>query len=199
MNEICVIGVGYVGLVTGACLADLGNRVVCLDVARDKIEGLKKGLLPIYEPGLEEIVRRNYEAERLIFTTDYDEGLRHAEFVFVAVGTPSGPDGEADLSYLRSAVVDIAKRLTRPLIIVNKSTVPIGTGDLVADIIREERADAAPFVVVSNPEFLREGSAVYDFMNPDRIVLGSTDRPAAWKVAEVYAPLSAPIIVTDLR
>lgn len=199
MNEICVIGVGYVGLVTGACLADLGNRVVCLDVDRDKIEGLKKGLLPIYEPGLEEIVRRNYEAERLIFTTDYDEGLRHAEFVFVAVGTPSGPDGEADLSYLRSAVVDIAKRLTRPLIIVNKSTVPIGTGDLVADIIREERADAAPFVVVSNPEFLREGSAVYDFMNPDRIVLGSTDRPAAWKVAEVYAPLSAPIIVTDLR
>ncbi|HQJ51090.1 MAG TPA: UDP-glucose 6-dehydrogenase, partial [Anaerolineae bacterium] len=168
MNEICVIGVGYVGLVTGACLADLGNRVVCLDVARDKIEGLKKGLLPIYEPGLEEIVRRNYEAERLIFTTDYDEGLRHAEFVFVAVGTPSGPDGEADLSYLRSAVVDIAKRLTRPLIIVNKSTVPIGTGDLVADIIREERADAAPFVVVSNHEFLREGSAVYDFMNPDR-------------------------------
>ena len=199
MNEICVIGVGYVGLVTGACLADLGNRVVCLDVAHEKVEGLKKGLLPIYEPGLEEIVRRNYEAERLVFTTDYDEGLRDAEFAFLAVGTPSGPDGEADLSYLRSAVVDIARRLTRPLIIVNKSTVPIGTGDLVADIIREQRADAAPFVVVSNPEFLREGSAVYDFMNPDRIVLGSTDRPAAWKVAELYAPLSAPIIVTDLR
>jgi UDPglucose 6-dehydrogenase len=199
MSEICVIGVGYVGLVTGACLADLGNRVVCLDVDEGKVDGLKKGVLPIFEPGLEEIVRRNSEAGRLVFTTQYDEGLRDAEFVFVAVGTPSGPDGEADLSYLRSAVEDIAQRLARPLIIVNKSTVPIGTADLVADIIREQRADAAPFVVVSNPEFLREGSAVYDFMNPDRIVLGSTDRPAAWKVAELYAPLSAPIIVTDLR
>jgi UDPglucose 6-dehydrogenase len=199
MSNICVIGVGYVGLVTGACLADLGNTVVCLDVVEDKIARLRQGILPIYEPGLEETVRRNLAANRLIFTTSYDEGVNDAELIFIAVQTPSGFDGEADLSYVTQVATSVAQRMTRPVIIINKSTVPIGTGDWVADIVREHRSSSVPFSVVSNPEFLREGSAVHDFTNPDRIVLGSTDRSAAEKVAELYAPLAAKVIITDLR
>ncbi len=199
MSDICVVGVGYVGLVTGACLADLGNTVVCLNRNKRKSDNLKKGILPIFEPGLEEIVRRNYEAGRLDFTTSYDEALRDAEFTFIAVGTPSGSEGEADLGHVTQAAEGIAKRLKSPVIIVNKSTVPIGTGDWVADIINEHKLDNVEFAVVSNPEFLREGSGVYDFMNPDRIVLGSTDRSAAQKVADLYSPLQAEIIITDLR
>jgi len=199
MKNICVIGVGYVGLVTGACLADLGNKVVCLNRDQRKADNLKKGILPIFEPGLEEIVRRNYEAGRLGFTTSYDEALRDADFVFIAVGTPSGSEGEADLSHVTQAAEAMAKRLVKPVIIVNKSTVPIGTGDWVAGIVNEHKVSDVEFAVVSNPEFLREGSAVYDFMNPDRIVLGSTNRGAAEKVAELYAPLQAHVIITDLR
>ena len=199
MKKICVIGVGYVGLATGACVADLGNRVICLNRDKEKSDNLKKGILPIFEPGLEEIVRRNYEAGRLDFTTSYDEGLHDAEFVFIAVGTPSGSEGEADLSHVTQAAEQIAKRLVKPLIIINKSTVPIGTGDWVADIINEHKVNDAAFAVVSNPEFLREGSAVHDFMNPDRIVLGSTSQEAAEKVAELYEPLQATVIITDLR
>jgi len=200
MKNICVIGIGYVGLVTGACLADLGNKVICLNRDQRKSDNLKKGILPIFEPGLEEIVRRNYEAGRLNFTTSYDEALKEAEFVFIAVGTPSGTEGEADLAHVNAAATEVARRLTRPLIIVNKSTVPIGTGDWVADLVRESMPDpSVPFWVVSNPEFLREGSAVYDFMNPDRIVLGSTSFEAARRVAELYYPLQAETIITDLR
>jgi len=199
VSRICVIGVGYVGLVTGACLADLGNRVVCQDVDQDKVGRLKQGLLPIYEPGLEEIVRRNSAAGRLCFTTSYDEGLQGARFVYISVGTPSGVEGEADLTYVHQAAKAIAERLTQSLIVVNKSTVPIGTGDLVADLVREHQTSDIPVAVVSNPEFLREGSAVRDFMNPDRVVLGSTDRSAAQEVAELYAPLQAKVMITDLR
>ncbi len=200
MKNICVIGVGYVGLVTGACLADLGNRVICLNRNKTKAENLKKGIMPIYEPGLEEIVKRNYASGRLDFTTSYDEALKDVEYVFIAVGTPSGAEGEADLAHVNQASEGIAKRLDHPMIIINKSTVPIGTGDWVADIVRENMPDKSiEFSVVSNPEFLREGSAVYDFMNPDRIVLGSTDPAAAHRVAELYYPLQAPIIITDLR
>jgi len=199
MKSICVIGVGYVGLVTGACLADLGNNVVCLNRSREKSDNLKKGILPIFEPGLEEIVRRNYDAGRLAFSTSYDDGMKGAEYVFIAVGTPSGSEGEADLTHVAQAAEGVAKRLARPVVIVNKSTVPIGTGDWVADIINEHKTGDAEFAVVSNPEFLREGSAVYDFMNPDRIVLGSTSRAAAEKVAELYAPLQSETIITDLR
>ncbi len=199
MSNICVIGVGYVGLVTGACLADLGNHVTCLDVNEEKIGTLRRGGLPIYEPGLGEIVQRNAAAGRLRFTTSYDEGLEGGEFVFVAVGTPSGVEGEADLRFVQQAIKDVARRLVQPLIIVNKSTVPIGTGDWVAEIVNEHRADDVDFAVVSNPEFLREGSAVRDFMQPDRIVLGSTDRAAARRVADLYRPLQAPVIITDLR
>jgi UDPglucose 6-dehydrogenase len=195
-----MIGVGYVGLVTGACLADLGNQVVCVNRDERKAANLRKGILPIFEPGLEEIVQHNNEAGRLIFTTSYDEGIKDAEFVLIAVGTPSGLEGEADLQHVEDSAIEIAKRLDHPLIIVNKSTVPIGTGDWVADIVRDNMPDRSmPFWVVSNPEFLREGSGVYDFMNPDRIVLGSLSREAAERVAELYYPLQAETIITDLR
>jgi UDPglucose 6-dehydrogenase len=200
MANICVIGVGYVGLVTGACLADMGNRVVCLNRSQEKSDNLKKGILPIYEPGLEEIVRRNNEAGRLSFTTSYDEAMQEADFVFVAVGTPSGDGGEADLAHVEAATTEVARRIHKPVVIINKSTVPIGTGDWVADIVREHIPDPdISFWVVSNPEFLREGSGVYDCMNPDRVVLGSTDRGAAERVAELYYPLQAETIITDLR
>jgi len=200
MKNICVIGVGYVGLVTGACLADLGNHIVCLNRNKQKSDNLKKGILPIYEPGLEEIVRRNTEAGRLGFTTSYDEAMEEAEFVFIAVGTPSGESGEADLAHVEAAATDIARRIRQPIVIVNKSTVPIGTGDWVSDIVRAAMPDPnVLFWVVSNPEFLREGSGVYDCMNPDRVVLGSTSREAAERVAELYYPLHAETIITDLR
>jgi UDPglucose 6-dehydrogenase len=199
VREICVIGVGYVGLVTGTCFADLGNSVTCVDIDEAKIEKLKAGGMPIYEPGLEEMVRRNVQMDRLHFTTFYEEGVKDAEFVFIAVGTPSGVDGEADLKYVRMAAESIATIMDHPLTIVNKSTVPVGTGDWVADIVEKHKANDVGFAVVSNPEFLREGAAVQDFMNPDRIVLGSLNREAAEKVAQLYLPLRATIMITDLR
>ena len=199
MHNITVIGTGYVGLVTGAVFADMGNKVCCLDVDREKIEMLQDGESPIYEPGLEEIVRRNAAAGRISFTLSYEEALQDAEYVFIAVGTPEGVDGEADLQYIGQAAQTIAQTMTHPLIIVNKSTVPVGTGDWVADIIRKNQPAPVDFWVVSNPEFLREGSAILDSSNPDRIVLGSLDQTAANKVAELYLSIRAPIIITDLR
>ena len=199
MRKICVIGVGYVGLVTGTCFADLGNQVTCVDVDQVKIDNLRAGVMPIYEPGLEEMVRRNAQADRLHFTASYGEGLDEAEFAFIAVGTPQGSGGEADLKYVREAATAIAGQMKHPLIIVNKSTVPIGTGDWVADIVRRYQPEPIDFAVVSNPEFLREGSAIGDFMYPDRIVLGSLDRDAAGQVAQLYLSLGAPIMITDLR
>jgi UDPglucose 6-dehydrogenase len=205
MKNIAVIGVGYVGLVTGTCLADLGHHVTCLDVNVERVKNLKKCILPIYEPGLEEIVRRNMAAGRLTFTTSYAEAINGetpetaAEYVFIAVGTPSAVDGKADLDYVRQAAESIAQVMDHPVVIVNKSTVPVGTGDWTADIIRARQARPIKFNVVSNPEFLREGSAIYDFMQPDRIVLGSLDHEAAEKVAQLYLPLRATIMITDLR
>ncbi|MBM3138073.1 MAG: UDP-glucose/GDP-mannose dehydrogenase family protein, partial [Chloroflexi bacterium] len=200
MRDICVIGTGYVGLVTGTCFADLGNRVFCLDINEDRINKLRRNIMPIYEPGLEEIVERNVKSQRLIFTTDYEEALKNAEFAFIAVGTPSGVDGEADLQYVKDVVEKIADIVDHPLIVVNKSTVPVGTGDWVADIITKKRGERTlEFAVVSNPEFLREGSAIGDFMNPDRVVLGSLDHSAAEKVAELYSPLRAPVLISDIR
>ncbi len=199
MKKISVIGAGYVGLVTGTCFADLGNKVTCIDIDERKIETLRSGGVPIYEPGLEEMIRRNMAAGRLEFTVSYAEGLSEAEFVFIAVGTPSGVDGEADLQSVRAAAETIAQTMRHPLIIINKSTVPVGTGDWVADIIRKHQPEPIEFSVVSCPEFLREGSALSDFMNPDRVVLGSLDREAAEKVAQLHLPLRAPIVMTDLR
>ena len=200
MSKICVVGGGgYVGLTTGACFADLGNEVVCVDIDEAKIAGLRRGKLPIYEPGLQEMVERNAKVDRLSFTTSYAEGLEDAEFAFIAVDTPSGSEGEADLKYVRRAAERIGQEITGSIIIVNKSTVPIGTGDWVAEIMQQCISPGLEFSVVSNPEFLREGSAINDFLHPDRIVLGSTDRQAAEKVAQLYLSLGAPMIVTDLR
>ncbi len=199
MKNITVVGVGYVGLVTGACFADLGNRVVCLDINEERIENLNKGIMPIYEPGLAELVERNVRAERLFFTTSYAEALKDAEFVFIAVGTPEGVDGEADLQYVRMAAETIAKEMDHPLILINKSTVPVGTGDWVAGIVRENQPKPIDFSVVSCPEFLREGSAISDFLHPDRTILGSEDPEAAERVAQLHLPLRAPIMITDLR
>jgi len=199
MKSIAVIGAGYVGLVTGACFADLGNKVKCLDIDEKRINNLRHGILPIYEPGLAEMIQRNVDSNRLEFTTDYSNSLQDTEFAFITVGTPEGVGGEADLQYIRKAANSIGKNMKAPLVIVNKSTVPVGTGDWVADIIRESQSEPIPFSVVSCPEFLREGSALQDFMNPHRTVLGSLDTIAADQVAQLHLPLRSPIIVTDLR
>lgn len=200
MSKICVIGTGYVGLVTGTCFADLGNDVTCLDVDETRIGKLQQNIMPIYEPGLEQLVAQNVRAGRLTFTTDYKQALEGAAFAFIAVGTPSGSDGEADLQYVRSAAESIADIVDWPIIIINKSTVPVGTGDWVADVIRKRRSGRPlDFNVVSNPEFLREGSAINDFMYPDRVILGCTNREAANKVAQLYLALRSPILISDLR
>ncbi len=200
MSKICVVGTGYVGLVTGTCLADLGNDVTCLDVVVAKIKRLESGELPIYEPGLQPMVTRNVDAKRLHFTTSYADAMRNVEFIFIAVNTPTMQDGNgADMSFVESAARSIAEHLRNDAIIVNKSTMPVGSGDLVSAIVHEHLADTALKVsVVSNPEFLREGSAVQDFLQPDRVVLGSTDRAAASRVAQLYHPVRAPMVITDL-
>lgn len=203
MSKIVVIGTGYVGLVTGTCFADLGNRVTCVDVVPEKIEKLKNGHSPIYEPGLEEMLQRNLKAGRLSFTLKYEEALMGAEFVFIAVGTPEAEDGSADMHFVEAAARNIGSaapgRSAQPLVIVNKSTVPIGTGDLVGRFVREEAPADFEFAVVSNPEFTREGQAVLDFLQPDRVVLGAEQDWAAKLVEELYEPLDAPIVVTDTR
>lgn len=200
MAKICVIGTGYVGLVTGTCFADIGHQVICLDIDENRISQLKNGVMPIYEPGLKQIVDQNVQAGRLSFTTSYPDGLKQAEFAFIAVGTPASANGKADLQYVQTVAKTIAENLDHSLVIVNKSTVPVGTGDWVAEIILDQNQHQTPdFSVVSNPEFLREGSAINDFMNPDRVVLGSTDLAAANKVAELYETLRCPIMITDLR
>jgi UDPglucose 6-dehydrogenase len=199
VKNIVVVGAGYVGLVTAACFADLGNRIVAVDIDEDRIAGLRRGEMPIYEPGLEEMVARNASANRLSFTNSYPEALKGAEFVFIAVGTPEGVDGEADLKYVRAASESIAATMTSSLVVVNKSTVPVGTGDWVAEIIRSNQPKPIPFSVVSCPEFLREGSAISDFMNPARIILGSLDLGAAEKVAQLHLPLRSTIMICNLR
>ena len=199
-KRICVIGTGYAGLANSACLADLGNGVIGLDVDKDKVDQLNEGTLPIYEPGLAEIVQRNIAAGRLEFSTSYDQGLQGAEIIFVCVGTPSGIEGETDLADVESAVQAIAARIHQPVVIVNRSTVPIGTGDWMSDVIRSHlKNQNVAYTVVSNPEFLREGSAVYDWMHPDRIVLGTSDPQAAEKISQLYRSLGAELIVTDPR
>ena len=199
MRNIAVAGTGYVGLSTGTCFADMGNRVTCIDISEEKIEMLRRGQAPIYEPGLNEMIGRNMKGGRLHFTTSYEEALVDAEFIFICVGTPSGVDGEADLQYVRMAAESVAKAMTHPVIIINKSTVPVGTGDWVADIVKRSLPEPMEFAVVSCPEFTREGSALYDFMNPDRVVIGSRSPEAAEKVAQLHLPLRARIVMTDLR
>ncbi|HYM49817.1 MAG TPA: UDP-glucose/GDP-mannose dehydrogenase family protein [Candidatus Limnocylindrales bacterium] len=198
MSRIAVVGTGYVGLTTAACLADLGHEVVGVDIDREKVAMLQQGTPTIYEPGLEEMMARTQSAGRLRFTDSYEEGIPGAEFVFIAVGTPPGRRGEADLVFIKQASKGIAATMRAALTIVNKSTVPIGTGDIVSRIVGENMAAEIPFHVVSNPEFLREGSAIHDFMYPDRLVFGSHDRTAAESVAQLYAKLDTTILITDL-
>lgn len=200
MTKIAVIGTGYVGLVTGACLADMGNDVTCIDIVEEKIVSLRQGILPIYEPGLKEIVERNAHAGRLRFTTSYHEGLQDSQFIFIAVNTPTGPgQNGADMRYVESAAKSIAHGLDHDAIVINKSTVPVGSGDIVSRIIMAHLHHPDVSVsVVSNPEFLREGSAIQDFYRPDRVVLGSTNQEAARLVATLYLPLRAPIVITNL-
>ena len=183
--NLLVIGTGYVGLVTGACFADMGHHVICLDIDAEKIAALQKGVIPIYEPGLEEIVRRNVAAERLTFTTDYPSSVQNSKVCFIAVSTPSKEDGSCDLSYVLGAARTIAQSMTEPLVIVTKSTVPVGTAQLIRKTI--EAITQIPFDVVSNPEFLKEGAAVADCMKPDRIILGVESSHGAQIMKEIYA------------
>jgi UDPglucose 6-dehydrogenase len=196
--KIAVVGTGYVGLVTGACFADLGNAVTCVDVDREKIKRLKKGQVPLFEPGLEEIIHRN-RGNRLSFTTDLARAVQASDFIFIAVSTPPGKDGEADITNVKEVARGIAKAINKYKIIINKSTVPIGMGDVVTQIIIKHGPKDVSFDMVSNPEFLREGSAVADLLKPERIVIGATRRSAAQKVAEIYKPLHCPILITDLK
>ncbi len=196
--NIAVVGTGYVGLVTGAVFADLGNDVVCVDKDAAKVEMLRAGQMPIYEPGLEELVHRNAADGRLAFTTDLTQAVRRADIVFIAVGTPPKANGESDLSAVEEVALGIARALDRYKVIVNKSTVPVGTGDLVRDLITRNRHRPIDFDVVSNPEFLREGSAIEDTLRPDRIVIGAPNQQVAMTLLELYAPLERPMIITDV-
>src|SRR5262249_29328914 len=194
VNRIAVVGAGYVGLTTAACLADLGNQVCVVDIDHEKIRALRRYRPHFFEPGLQELVERNARAERLRFTTSYAEAIPGAEFAFIAVATPEGQNGEADLSYVEGAACSIAQNLDGPLVVINKSTVPIGTGDIVSQVIKSFNTHF-PVDVVSNPEFLREGSALRDFMQPDRVVIGAHNHEAAEKVAKLYEPLPAPVLI----
>ena len=196
--KIAVVGTGYVGLVVGACLAENGNNVACVDRDAAKIDMLRAGRMPIYEPGLEEIVRRNHEEERLAFTTDLPAAVQDSDIVFIAVGTPQGEDGSADLQHVLGVAHEIGRALTKYTVIVDKSTVPVGTAARVKAAIAAETTQ--PFSVVSNPEFLKQGAAIEDFMKPDRVVIGSDDERSAALMKEMYGPFTrtgAPIMMMD--
>src|SRR5919202_6153382 len=200
--HIAVIGTGYVGLVTGACFAEFGVDVTCVDVDEEKIERLSKGMIPIYEPGLEQLVAKNSQAGRLRFTTDVRQAVEQALVIFLAVGTPPKPDGSPDLSYVEAAALSVAEYMNGYKVVVTKSTVPIGTGEHIRKLISERKKTRANFGVVSNPEFLREGAAINDFMRPDRVVIGSRDEEAIAIMRDLYRPLyliAAPVVITSLE
>ncbi len=203
--KITIIGTGYVGLVTGTCLAEVGNSVMCIDADADKVKMLNNGRIPIHEPGLESIVKENAAAGRLRFSTDIGEGVKHGEILFIAVGTPPDEDGSADLSHVLAVARDIGQHMTEYRVVVTKSTVPVGTADKVRHVVQDQldaRRVAIPFSVVSNPEFLKEGAAVDDFMKPDRIVIGAEDERAIDKMRALYAPFNRNhdrVLVMDIR
>jgi len=191
--RLCIIGTGYVGLVSAACFAETGNTVRCVDINPEVVRQLEAGHVHIFEPGLDTLVRRNHADGRLTFTTSLEQGLNGAEFVFICVGTPSRPDGSCDLSYVEEAARGIGRHMREPLVVVDKSTVPVGTADRVRNLIRESLAESGrdiPFEVVSNPEFLKEGDAVNDFMKPDRVIVGTESDRAAAMLRELYAPFA---------
>jgi UDPglucose 6-dehydrogenase len=197
--DLSIIGSGYVGLVTGACFADVGHNVICVDNDARKVEALQAGKVPIYEPGLEEVIHRNVSAKRLRFTGSIKDGVDNSQIVFIAVPTPQGASGEVDLSYIEKVAREIAGVLTDYRVIVDKSTVPVKTGEKVAESIKRYNRHGAKFDVVSNPEFLREGCAVADLMRPDRIVIGAQNEEAISLMKKVYEPFMAPILVTDIN
>ncbi len=197
--ELCIIGSGYVGLTTGACFAEVGHKVICVDNDQRKIDALRAGKVPIYEPGLEDLVHRNVSAQRLSFNNSIEYGVDNAKIVFIAVPTPPQPDGSVDLTYIERVAREIAAVLKEYRVVVDKSTVPVKTGEKVADTIKRYNKASADFDVVSNPEFLREGCAVDDLMNPDRIVIGSNSDRATALMKQVYEPFLAPVIVTDIN
>ncbi len=203
--RVCIFGTGYVGLVTGTCLAEVGHDVVCVDIDQAKVDGLNRGIIPIYEPGLEPMVKANHAAGRLRFTTDAGSGIAHGDVLFIAVGTPPDEDGSADLQYVLAVARTIGRHLARPAVVVDKSTVPVGTADKVRAAIADElaqRGAAIAFDVVSNPEFLKEGAAVEDCMRPDRIVLGADNPAAVEKLKRLYAPFNRNhdrIVAMDVR
>ena len=197
--DISIIGSGYVGLVTGACFADVGHNVICVDNDETKVKGLQAGRVPIYEPGLEEIIHRNVSAHRLSFSSSIREGVDNSQIVFIAVPTPPQPHGEVDLSFIEKVSREIADVLTDYRVIVDKSTVPVKTGERVAETIKRYNRRGAKFDVVSNPEFLREGCAIHDLMHPDRIVIGAQSEHAVDLMKKVYEPFMAPILVTDIN
>ena len=184
--NVTIIGTGYVGLVTGACLADAGNHVFCLDVNEERIRALNDGHVPIFEPGLEPIVKRNHDAGRLRFSTDVASSVAHGELQFIAVNTPPGEDGSADLQHVLAAARAIGRHMKAWKLVVTKSTVPVGTADRIGEVLKAETK--VPFAVVSNPEFLKEGAAVQDFMRPDRVVIGAQDERAVKLLRQLYAP-----------
>ncbi len=201
-NRVAIIGTGYVGLVTGACLSDFGLSVICIDNNQEKIEALKEAIVPIYEPGLDLLVRKNQAAGRLFFTTDLKNGVQNSEIIFIAVGTPADEDGSADLRYIEAVAKDIARYMNNYKVIVNKSTVPVGTARLVRKIILENQPEPYAFDMVSNPEFLREGAAVHDFMHPDRVIVGTESDKAIGIMKNVYRALflnqKSPFLFTDI-
>lgn len=197
--NIAIIGTGYVGLVTGVCLSEVGHEVTCIDVDKNKVELMRAGKSPIYEPGLDELMQKNIKANRLFFTSDFKEGLKNKEVIFIAVGTPQREDGKADLSYIEDAAKSIAKFINNDVIVVTKSTVPVGTNEYIKEVILKNLKENYSIEVVSNPEFLREGSAIYDTFNGDRIVIGSNSKKAGDIVEDIYKPFKLPIIRTDIR
>ena len=197
--NISVIGTGYVGLVTGVTLSEIGHRVICIDVNISKIEKMKKGISPIYEPGLSELMTKNIMENRLVFTVDYREGFRNADVIYIAVGTPENEDGSVNLAYIEQAAKDIAKHISRDTIVVTKSTVPVGTNYEIEQVIRENLVHDVKVDIVSNPEFLKEGSAINDSFNGDRIIIGTDNEQAAAVIEEINKPFGVPVFKTDIR
>src|SRR5690625_2291429 len=197
--EIAVIGTGYVGLVTGACLAEVGNRVTCIDIDEEKVATLKQGISPIYEAGLEELLRKNISASRLDFTTDYETGLAGKDIIYIAVGTPQNDDGSADLTAVDAVCRSLSEYLTEDVIIVTKSTVPVGTNEYIKALIEENLREGVEISIAYNPEFLRQGSAVYDTFNGDRIVIGAESPEVLDVLEKVNAGFNLPIVRTNLR
>ncbi|MCK4891458.1 MAG: UDP-glucose/GDP-mannose dehydrogenase family protein, partial [Candidatus Pacebacteria bacterium] len=195
--EISIFGAGYVGLVTGACLAELGNNVVCCDIDRNKIERLKNGEIPFFEPGLKNLINKNIKKKKISFTLNLEEAVLAKEVIFIAVGTPQKKNGEVNLSYVKKVAKEIGKNLKKYAIIINKSTVPVGTGNLVRNIIKKEYNGS--FDIASNPEFLREGSAVFDFMNPERIIIGTDSTESKKIIKDLYEPFSCPVVNTKIE